>query len=249
MSNYNYALAAAKAATPMPNPVILDFGCGTAKLVGMARAAGLDAWGSDTYDCNEGGWEAIEPAVRPYVAHTDGERLPFPDATFDVVISNMVFEHIPWGRLRGALREIRRVLKPGGALIATFPTRETWFEGHVRLYFPHYLGRWPRMQLAYLAACHALGLGRARGSAEATGQWARAKQSHFGSVIFLHQARSVSRLMSHALGGQVENLAADYMRFRLKTWLPACLDPALRLVCAKRAGCVVLVRRAASQVA
>jgi len=44
-----------------------------------------------------------------------GENLPFPDDTFDVVISNGVINLIP--DKEGALTEIIRVLKPGGRLL------------------------------------------------------------------------------------------------------------------------------------
>lgn len=42
-----------------------------------------------------------------------------PDTTFDVVLSNEVFEHVP--DLDAALRDTCRILKPGGRLIGTFP--------------------------------------------------------------------------------------------------------------------------------
>ena len=77
----------------------------------------------------------------------DATALPFPDATFDAVISSEVLEHIPDDT--GALAELARVLKPGGVLAATVPT--SWPErvcwrlsdayhaplapgGHVRIY-------------------------------------------------------------------------------------------------------------------
>lgn len=47
--------------------------------------------------------------------HHDAERLPFEDNTFDVVYSNGVIHHTP--NTRGVVREIRRVLKPGGKAI------------------------------------------------------------------------------------------------------------------------------------
>jgi SAM-dependent methyltransferase len=77
----------------------------------------------------------------------DALRLPFPDATFDRIICSEVFEHIPDDQ--GAMRELARVLKPGGVLAATVPS---WFPekicwalsaeyhaplaagGHVRIY-------------------------------------------------------------------------------------------------------------------
>ena len=48
-------------------------------------------------------------------------ELPFADNTFDKVICSEVLEHIP--DYRGALREIERVLKPGGLFCASVPRR------------------------------------------------------------------------------------------------------------------------------
>ena len=48
-----------------------------------------------------------------------GERLPFPDASFDLITSNDVFEHV--ADLRQTLLECLRVLRPGGRLRAIFP--------------------------------------------------------------------------------------------------------------------------------
>ena len=77
----------------------------------------------------------------------DALRLPFPDDTFDRVICSEVFEHIPDDE--GAMRELARVLKPGGMLAATvpswFPEKLCWalsaeyhaplaVGGHVRIY-------------------------------------------------------------------------------------------------------------------
>ena len=77
----------------------------------------------------------------------DALRLPFPDDTFDRVICSEVFEHIPDDE--GAMRELARVLKPGGVLAATvpswFPEKVCWalsaeyhaplaVGGHVRIY-------------------------------------------------------------------------------------------------------------------
>lgn len=51
--------------------------------------------------------------------HEDATALSFPDASIDHVVSFEVFEHIPdYG---AALREVFRVLKPGGSLLLTVP--------------------------------------------------------------------------------------------------------------------------------
>lgn len=56
----------------------------------------------------------------------DLSALTFPDSCFDAVVVSDVFEHLP--DLPRALREIARILRPGGMLISTFPfafTRRT----------------------------------------------------------------------------------------------------------------------------
>jgi SAM-dependent methyltransferase len=84
------------------------------------------------------------------VANADALDLPFADGSFDRVIVSEVLEHI-WDDER-ALTEIARVLRPGGRVAATVPTR--WPErvswalnwryhdtpgGHVRIYRQHEL--------------------------------------------------------------------------------------------------------------
>lgn len=49
----------------------------------------------------------------------DAARLPFPNASFDVVLMSEVIEHVP--EADKALSEISRVLKPGGLLLITWP--------------------------------------------------------------------------------------------------------------------------------
>jgi ubiquinone/menaquinone biosynthesis C-methylase UbiE len=45
------------------------------------------------------------------------EQLPFADASFDAVLTTLVWHHLPHDALRGAAAEARRVLKPGGRLL------------------------------------------------------------------------------------------------------------------------------------
>ncbi|MEM1333786.1 MAG: class I SAM-dependent methyltransferase [Actinomycetota bacterium] len=53
------------------------------------------------------------------VRHEDLGALSFDDASFDLVVTQDVFEHVP--DLAGALGEVRRVLRPGGRLVFTVP--------------------------------------------------------------------------------------------------------------------------------
>lgn len=72
-------------------------------------------------EAGEAGPAGDHPALGAAV-NGDGTRLPFPDDTFDRIICSEVLEHIPDDT--AALRELFRILKPGGRLAATVPT---WF--------------------------------------------------------------------------------------------------------------------------
>jgi SAM-dependent methyltransferase len=107
--------------------------------------------------------EAGEVAASAYAGGVRGDatRLPFPDATFDRIIASEVMEHIDDDA--GAMRELARVLKPGGVLAITVPAfapeRICWalsddyhaptaIGGHVRIYTEEELR--VRMQMAGL---------------------------------------------------------------------------------------------------
>lgn len=67
----------------------------------------------------------------------DGRKLPFPNNTFDAVLSIEVVEHVKNPNLM--LREIQRVLKKEGVLIITTPNKYWPMETHYKLPFLTYL--------------------------------------------------------------------------------------------------------------
>lgn len=114
-------------------PPILDLGCGDG-LIAQALfadeihneaeppiALGFDPWLDQVRKA---------PECRAYgaVQQAMGDAMPYPDASFNTVVSNSVLEHIP--DLTPVLRETARVLKPGGRLITTVPSdafrRQLW---------------------------------------------------------------------------------------------------------------------------
>jgi len=109
---------------PLEGKRILDFGCG----VGMYLKA-LQQFTNDVYGV-EIDKERAEKARRitPNVFITPDERLPFSEATFDVVLFNEVLEHV--GNDRRAVEEAVRVLKRGGHIVIFAPNRLFPFETH-----------------------------------------------------------------------------------------------------------------------
>ncbi len=105
-----------------PGEAVLDLGCGAGfdafvatQLVGpTGRVVGIDMSPEMIAVAKAGLREAKFPQVEFQVAQV--EVLPFPDASFDVALSNGVLNLIP-DKPR-ALREVFRVLRPGGRLQA-----------------------------------------------------------------------------------------------------------------------------------
>jgi methionine biosynthesis protein MetW len=117
-----------------PDSACLDVGCGD------GRAAGL--W-LDEHAGTYVGVDVAETAVA--AARTlgldarvveDASSLPFPDASFDLAVASEVLEHLFDPSFAAA--EIRRVLRPGGVLVATVPNVAYWRRRLDLLVF----GRW-----------------------------------------------------------------------------------------------------------
>jgi len=99
---------------------VLDCGCGVGfHLWAMSRLRRLDLVGLDP-DADRLR-EAERAGVPAELVQGDARRLPFPDASFDAVLLSEVLEHVADDR--GALAELRRVLRPGAPLAISVPNR------------------------------------------------------------------------------------------------------------------------------
>ena len=108
----------------LENKRILDIGCGVGAFVRRLRefspgVAGIDV---DRERVTEGG------KALPGLALAVGERLPFADGSFDVVLLHEVLEHVTDDQ--ATLREAYRVLRPSGRVVIFCPNRLYPFETH-----------------------------------------------------------------------------------------------------------------------
>lgn len=104
--------------------VALDLGCGVVPFGHFMARRGHQVWAVDPLTTDlallaQGRGEKLFGGAVHYAAAC-GETLPFGDGRFDVIACVSVFEHLVPGNDRLTLREVARVLKPGGHLIITF---------------------------------------------------------------------------------------------------------------------------------
>ena len=126
---------------------ILDHGCGSGfQLLYLLARGYTNVYGVDVYaDPLHEKWNALLRQVasdaEPRFASYDGSRLPFRDATFDVVFSTQVTDHLSDECWPYYFAEEGRVLKADGVAFHEIPHRLAPYESHTRTWFLHYLPR------------------------------------------------------------------------------------------------------------
>ena len=114
---------------------LLEIGSGLGMFLCVCCKLGIDCWGLEPSFGSYSG--AVAGAAnllscngipRYRIVNGSGERLPFGDNEFDLVVSFDVIEHI--ANPSGALKEFLRVMKPGGYLYCIIPNYLWFWEWH-----------------------------------------------------------------------------------------------------------------------
>lgn len=112
-----------KTIRPAPGGSLLDLGCAdgvftqqVAERAGVSEVHGVEFIESWAERARANGVDCVVADL--------GVRFPYDDASFDVVHSNQVIEHLP--RTDVFLREIRRVLKPTGHVVLSTNNLSSW---------------------------------------------------------------------------------------------------------------------------
>ncbi len=196
-----------------PGARILDFGCGGGCLVSAGIAAGLQIWGVDVFYTGSQARQEAEAAglLGAAVLEMREGRIGFPDAYFDLVVNNQVMEHVE--SLDGTLAEIHRVLKPGGAVLSLFPSRDVFREGHIGIPFSHWFSTDSWLRFYYTWALRALGLGTWKEQASTARQWAADKLHWIDTYTRYRDRGEIFRTFDRYFRNELRE--SDYIRFRL----------------------------------
>jgi SAM-dependent methyltransferase len=102
----------------------LDVGCGSAGNTAVLRDAGWQVTGLEYSEAAAG----LARGRGLPIVRGDARRLPFPDESFDLVMSTDTWEHIDEDHQVAA--EAARVLRPGGRLLVAVPAGMDLWSGH-----------------------------------------------------------------------------------------------------------------------
>lgn len=113
-----------------PGMRVLDVGCGKGEVTVQAALAGAEVYGLDyaegSLSLSRASLQVLPEETRKRAAliQADAKSIPFSDESFDRIFILDLIEHLHDWELRTALRELHRLLKPGGyVVIHTLPNR------------------------------------------------------------------------------------------------------------------------------
>ncbi len=117
------------------NQTILDIGCGRGEFLDGFIKCGLKGFAVDQSP------NAINyfPDINLKISDIENDGIPYPDSNFDIIYSKSVIEH--FYDPSKLIKEIYRLLKPGGLVITLCPS----WEYNYKIYFEDYTHRTPFM--------------------------------------------------------------------------------------------------------
>lgn len=112
-----------------PRSTTLHIGCGIGRVERYLAPKVKQCFGVDIAETMIAQAKNYVKTMNTSFLATDGQSLPFPGNYFDFVYSILVFQHMPKNMFINNLKEVNRVLKPGGKFFFQIPIDEEGIKG------------------------------------------------------------------------------------------------------------------------
>ena len=131
-------------------PKAVDLGCGRGEWLQIMHEEGIPVVGIDNNESQAGDIDTEDKEIEIVIADAFKWLCKQKDGSVDLVTAFHVVEHIPFNSLVAILKEVLRVLRPGGKVILETPNPESlivgaykfWFDPtHIRPLPPELMGR------------------------------------------------------------------------------------------------------------
>jgi SAM-dependent methyltransferase len=210
--NYEYFLHYVKKQEDYKNIKVLDFGCGKGEILQLLLDNEIDAHGVDIYHQGPSG-EVLSSEL-----YKQGKikiieinkKLPFEDKTFDLIISNQVFEHV--SNIDFVSGELRRILKDKGKMYHHFPSKEVWREGHIGILFSHWFSSEGKSRYLYTFLMRLVGFGRNKAD-KTIKEWVAYSLGYLDKYCFYRKEKELEEVLHDY---KIEHKEIEYIKFRGK---------------------------------
>lgn len=212
--NYCYFLQKARLVSQLySNAKILDYGCGKGEIVVAGRKEGINIYGTDKFYDGDPSYEEVKTNQNNVIFKLESNnKIPFPNRTFDLVISNQVIEHID--DLETALSEIYRVMKLDGIFISRFPIYETVYEGHIGIPFAHWF--FPKSKLRYYYTFLARSINFGYNKADKSNlQWTKDSLKWIDRYTYYRKKSEIFEIFEKYFEIDTKEIEIDYLQYRI----------------------------------
>ena len=229
---------------------ILDYGCGSGEVVLSGRNKGLNIFGADVFYAGANSKEEVERLnlLGKTIQEIKQGKINFEDATFDLVLSNQVFEHVQ--DLESVLMEIHRVMKKDAFLLCLFPAKDVLREGHIGIPLVHWLAKDSKIRYYYALSLRWLGFGYFKAN-KTKSQWTQDALDWLDKYTIYREKKEILAIFNRYFTLQM--IEEDYIKYRLSfspglSWLYQILKIPLMpevsgILMQKLAGMVFLAKK------
>jgi SAM-dependent methyltransferase len=178
-----------------------------------ARKCGVSIYGADVfYSAHPSDKKQVEAAglLNDSIREIKQDKIDFEDGKFDIVVCNMVFEHVE--NLDAALKEIHRVMSADAKMICLFPTKDVIREGHWGIPFVHWFSKGSRLRFYFVYLMRLLGFGYYK-SGTSYSEYACDALHWLDKYTFYRDYEEIIRTFGKYY--KVKRIEDDYVLFRL----------------------------------